>query len=125
MLVAEEAPYLWKDFREAEVPVVRSHAVKTATNGEICDPEYGDRLIQQVCIEGAQLTTQERRALVEVLETHATAFSWHKASPIVLVKKKDGLLQFGVDYWRLSDLTTRDANPLFWIEDSLAALGRA
>lgn len=44
------------------------------------------------------------------------------ASPIVLGKRRDGTLQFCVDY---RCLTVRDAYPLPRVKDSSAALGRA
>lgn len=44
------------------------------------------------------------------------------ASPIVLVKKKDGSLRMCVDYRQLNGKTRRDAFPLPQIEDSLDAL---
>lgn len=60
--VAEEVLYLWKDPQETEVPTAQSDAVKAAVNREECGLEYGTRLIQQVCLEGSQLSTRERRA---------------------------------------------------------------
>ena len=44
------------------------------------------------------------------------------ASPIVLVKKKDGKYRFCVDYRKLNQVTKKDAHPLPRIDDLLNAL---
>ena len=44
------------------------------------------------------------------------------ASPIVLVKKKDGSYRFCVDYQKLNEVTKKDSYPLPRIEDSLETL---
>ena len=44
------------------------------------------------------------------------------ASPVVLVKKKDGTLRFCIDYRKMNNVTRKDAFPLPRIDDSLDAL---
>ena len=47
------------------------------------------------------------------------------ASPIVIVRKKDGRIRLCVDYRQLNARTVRDAHPLPRIDESLDALGNA
>ena len=44
------------------------------------------------------------------------------ASPIVLVKKKNGTIRFCVDYRRINDVTRRDAYPIPRVDDMLDML---
>ena len=46
-------------------------------------------------------------------------------SPVVLVPKKDGSLQFCIDYRRLNSLTRKDVYPLLRVDDILVALEEA
>lgn len=47
------------------------------------------------------------------------------ASPIVIVRKKDGKIRMCVDYRKLNSRTVRDAYPIPRIEESLDSLGKA
>ena len=44
------------------------------------------------------------------------------ASPIVLVKKKDGTTRFCVDYHKVNDVTRKDAYPIPRVDDTLDML---
>ena len=44
------------------------------------------------------------------------------ASPVVLVKKKDGTVRFCIDYRKVNEITEKDAYPLPRIEDNLDSL---
>lgn len=44
------------------------------------------------------------------------------ASPVILVRKKDGSYRFCIDYRRLNSITIKDAHPLPRVDDSLDAL---
>ena len=45
-----------------------------------------------------------------------------RASPIILVKKKDGLFRFCVDYHKVNNVTKKDAYPLPHVNDMLDTL---
>ena len=47
------------------------------------------------------------------------------ASPIVLVRKKDGSMRYYVDFQKVNDCTCKDVQPLPRIDDTLDALGGA
>ncbi|UYV74076.1 hypothetical protein LAZ67_11002041 [Cordylochernes scorpioides] len=48
--------------------------------------------------------------------------SSHWASPVILLRKKDGSLRFCVDYRRLNKITKKDVYPLPRIDDALGTL---
>jgi chorismate mutase len=47
------------------------------------------------------------------------------ASPVVLVKKKDGTMRFAVDYRKVNSMTIKDSFPLPYIQDTLDNLAGA
>ena len=47
------------------------------------------------------------------------------ASPVVLVHKKDGSIRYCIDYGKLNTFIWQDFYPLFRIDESLNALGKA
>lgn len=73
------------------------------------------------------LRREEARTLLkDMLEKEVirpSASPW--ASPIVLVRKKDGSTRFGVDYRKVNQLTRKDAYPLPQVDDTLDMLAGA
>ncbi len=69
----------------------------------------------------------EVKELLDKMITHGVIEPAHGpwASPIVLVKKKDGTKRFCVDFRRLNEVTQKDAQPLPRIDDTLDALSAA
>ena len=66
---------------------------------------------------------QERNLLSEILEKDIIKPScspW--ASPVVLVKKKDGTSHFCIDYRKVNTVTRKDAYPLLRVDDLLDTL---
>ena len=66
---------------------------------------------------------ESRKVLQEMLDSNNVRPSsrpW--ASPVVLVKKKDGSLRFCVDFLKLNSLTRKDAYSLPRIDDTLNSL---
>jgi len=93
------------------------HSVETGDNAPIA--------------QGVRPTAPADRAVVreevqKMLESGAIRHSkspW--ASPIVLVRKKDGSVRFCVDYRRLNDITKKDVTPLPRTSDMLESLAGA
>ena len=69
------------------------------------------------------VTDEKVREMLEQGVIEPSSSSW--ASPVVLVKKKDGSMRFCVDYRHLNDVTKKDAYPLPRLDDSVEAMSGA
>ena len=70
---------------------------------------------------------QEIARQLKLMQDQGIIYPSHSpwASPVVLVKKKDGTLRFCVDYRQLNSVTKSDTFPLPRIDDLLDQLGKA
>ena len=71
--------------------------------------------ISQRAVAEAEIENMLKRGVIE-----PSSSPW--ASPIVLVRKKDGTTHFCVDYRRLNSVTVKNSYPLPRIDDSINAL---
>lgn len=90
------------------------HTITTETNHPIHSPA---RRIPPVHKEEVQQFIQDMLAR-DVIQPSMNPW----ASPIVIVRKKDGSARFYVDYRRLNAVTRKDAYPLPHIDDTLDTL---
>ena len=93
---------------------VISHRINTSDAAPIRQPP---RRLPYAFREEAQ---SQVRDMLEQGVIQPSASPW--ASPIVLVKKKDGKYRFCVDYRKLNSVTQKDAHPLPRIDDLLDSL---
>ena len=105
-------------FMEPEGEVGRTHLVEHGIVTGDADPircSYFRKSFQ----EKAHIE-QEVSKMLSNGQVQPSSSPW--ASPVVLVRKKDGSLRFCVDYRKLNSVTKKDAYPLPRIEDCLDAL---
>ena len=104
--------FVGKDFRLGSTGVVE-HEIHT----------HGPPIRQPYRRQNPEVRRQEQEQLKEMLEegiVRPLSSPW--ASPVVMVKKKDGTLRFCIDFRKLNDVTIKDAHPLPRIDDTLEAL---
>ena len=90
------------------------HSIDTSTHAPLCQPPYKSAWKEREVIQ-SQVEDMLKAGVVE-----PSSSPW--ASPVVLVKKKEGTLRFCVDYRKLNSITTRDVYPLPRVEDALSRL---
>lgn len=107
-----------KYFASASRPFGRAtsmeHRVDTGESRPICLP------LRPTSPAERQIVCEEVAKMLEAGAIRPFTSPW--ASPIVLVRKKDGSIRFCVDYRKLNDVTVKDKHPLPRISDMLEAL---
>ena len=93
------------------------HKIHTGNHGPIKQRPRRAPLGQEEVIE------EELNKMLKEGVISPSSSAW--ASPVVLVRKKDGSIRFCIDYRRLNDITEKDAYPLPRVDDNLDALAGA
>lgn len=92
-----------------------THQLHLDQQNPICAAPY-----RKPNVEEAQVAI-ELKQLLEARLLRPSKSPW--ASPLLLIKKKDGGHQVVMDYWRLNSITKKDSYTLLRIDDSLRLLG--
>ena len=90
------------------------HRIDTAGAKPVKSAPYRHSKVERD-IESAEIDKMLKQGIIE-----PSTSPW--ASPVVLVKKRDGTTRFCVDYRKLNALTLKDAYPLPRIEETIDAL---
>ncbi len=94
-----------------------THRINTGAAGPVRQP------VRRTPLGFQEEEERHLNAMLEAGVVKPSASEW--ASPVVLVRKKDGGVRWCVDYRRLNNLTAKDAYPLPKIEECLDVLGGA
>ena len=84
---------------------------------------HGPPIRQPYRRQNPEVRREEQEQLKEMLEegiVRPSSSPW--ASPVVMVKKKNGTLRFCINFRKLNDITIKDAHPFPRIDDTLEAL---
>jgi transposase InsO family protein len=90
------------------------HQINTGAAAPIKQPLRRQPLVKRQAIHD-EIEKMKQQDLIE-----PSSSPW--ASPVVLVKKRDGSWRFCIDYRKLNDVTIKDSYPIPRIDDSLDAL---
>ena len=90
------------------------HHIRTGNNAPVKQRPRREPLGMQGIVQ-EEIQKMEEKGIIE-----PSTSPW--ASPVVLVRKKDGSVRFCIDYRKLNSLTEKDAYPLPRIDDNLDAL---
>jgi len=93
------------------------HRIDTGSQAPIKQPPRRTPMATRVIMDG------QVKEMLDAGVIEPSSSAW--ASPVVLVKKKDGSHRFCVDYRRVNDITKKDAYPLPRLDDSVEAMGGA
>ena len=96
---------------------VTRHYINTGTNAPIKQPP------RRVPFNRKKEIDEQLNSMLDNDVIEPSSSPW--ASPVVLVKKKDGSFRFCVDYRKLNNVTVKDAYPLPRIDESLDQLSGA
>ena len=135
-MFAEVGPTLpWQERAKLHSVLLDNHQVFSVEEGE-----RGETDLTQMCIDTGEHPPRKqaarrvpfaaRREIAEQLRRmqeqgviKPSASPW--ASPVVLVRKKDGTLRFCIDYRQLNAVTQTDSHPLPRIDDLLDQMGKS
>ena len=116
LLLKHSSLFANNDKELGKTGIVR-HGIKTNDRPPVKQP------LRRIPVHMKQEVDQHIDDMLErdVIEPSVSPWS----AGVVLAKKKDGTTRFCVDYWKLNELTVKDAYPLPRIDDSLDHLSGA
>ena len=105
-----------EDGERGEIAMVQME-IDTGSSGSKRQPA------RRIPFAARQEIARQLRLMQDQGVVHPSSSPW--ASPVVLVRKKDGSLRFCVDYWNLNSVTKSDIFPLPRVDDLLDQLSKS